>query len=91
MSERQRLYNLCKRGLRTSTNRPTLEKGLEEGFQGFVLMCAGYTYHLLHVQPRSLATSITASAAAAEFAYENMEAMEEEMVSHDLSLQLLRQ
>ncbi len=37
-------------------------------------------YHVLHVQSRPLATSIVASAAAAEFAYENTEAIGKEMV-----------
>ncbi|EIE22634.1 hypothetical protein COCSUDRAFT_63777 [Coccomyxa subellipsoidea C-169] len=41
----------------------------------------GYVYHVLHVQSRPLATSIVASAAAAEFAYENTEAIGKEMVA----------
>ncbi|BDA43896.1 hypothetical protein COCOBI_05-0790 [Coccomyxa sp. Obi] len=38
----------------------------------------GYSYHLVHIQPRPLASSMVASAAAAEFAYENLAAVEKE-------------
>lgn len=43
-------------------------------------MSAGYPYHLVHVQPKASASAIAASAAAAEFAYENMYEIEKEQV-----------
>ncbi|BDA43897.1 hypothetical protein COCOBI_05-0800 [Coccomyxa sp. Obi] len=60
-------------------NSKECRKALDFALENFP---TGYTYHLVHIQPRppSLASYMVANAAAAAFVYENLGSLEQEQI-----------